>query len=99
MTMSSRLPAAGPSDWPVLPPCDTTMSMIRPSRARFLIDAHPEPLALSLPPPAEDLFALYRPTVLPDRPSFLLQSGKGGGAVARYSCLGRDPYLVLRGQA
>src|SRR5436309_1251197 len=98
MTMSSRLPAAGPSDWPVLPPCDTTMSMIRPSRARFLIEAHPEPLALSLPPPAEDLFELYRRIVLPNRPSFLLESGKGGDAVARYSFMGSDPYLVLSGK-
>ena len=74
------------------------MSMIRPSRARFLIEAHPEPLALSLPPPAEDLFELYRRIVLPNRPSFLLESGKGGDAVARYSFMGSDPYLVLSGK-
>ena len=68
------------------------MSMIRPSRARFLIEAHPEPLALSLPPPAEDLFELYRRIVLPNRPSFLLESGKGGDAVALLvDALGRLP--------
>ncbi|MGH7168405.1 MAG: hypothetical protein ACREII_07715, partial [Nitrospiraceae bacterium] len=74
------------------------MSMIRPSRARFLIEAHPEPLALSLPLPAEDPFELYRRIALPTRPSFLLESGKGGDAVARYSFMGSDPYLVLSGK-
>lgn len=72
--------------------------MIRPSRARFLIEAHPEPLALSLPQPAEDAFELYRRIALPNRPSFLLESGKGGDVVARYSFMGTDPYLVLSGK-
>jgi len=72
--------------------------MIRPSRARFLIEAHPEPLALSLPQPASDAFDLYRRIALPNRPSFLLESGKGNDAEARYSFMGTDPYLVLSGR-
>jgi len=72
--------------------------MIRPSRARFLIEKHPEPLAISLPLPTEDVFELYRRIALPTRPSFLLESGKGGDAVARYSFMGSDPYLVFSGK-
>jgi aminodeoxychorismate synthase component I len=72
--------------------------MIRPSRARFLIEQQPEPLALSLPWPATDAFELYRRLAHPRRPSFLLESGKGGGGVARYSFIGSDPYLVFAGK-
>jgi para-aminobenzoate synthetase component 1 len=72
--------------------------MIRPSRARFLIEAEPEPLALSLPLPTGDVFELYRRIALPGRPSFLLESGKGSQAIARYSFLGSDPYLMVTGK-
>ncbi len=72
--------------------------MIRPSRARFLMEERPEPLALTLPLPAADPFELYRRIVKPGRPSFLLESGKGSEAIARYSFLGSDPYLVLTGK-
>lgn len=72
--------------------------MIRPSRARFLIEERPEPLALTLPLPATDPFELYGRIKTPGRPSFLLESGKGVEAVARYSFLGSDPYLVLTGK-
>ncbi|MBM4123536.1 MAG: anthranilate synthase component I family protein [Nitrospira sp.] len=71
--------------------------MIRPSRARFLIEERPEPLSLALPLPEADPFELYGRIARPGRPSFLLESGKGGGAIARYSFLGNDPYLVLTG--
>jgi len=72
--------------------------MIRPSRARFLIEEQPEPLALSLPLPTADVCELYRRVAVPGRPSFLLESGKGGPAIARYSFLGSDPYLMLSGK-
>ncbi len=72
--------------------------MIRPSRARFLIAERPEPLVLSLPLPGTDAHELYRRIAVPGRPSFLLESGKGGEAIARYSFLGSDPYLVLTGK-
>src|SRR5574341_439583 len=72
--------------------------MIRPSRARFLIEEQPEPLALSIPLPTADVFELYRRIVLPGRPSFLLESGKGAPTIARYSFLGSDPYLMLTGK-
>lgn len=73
--------------------------MIRPSRARFLIEERPEPLVLSLPLPQADVYELYRRMAIPGRPSFLLESGKGGDAIARYSFLGSDPYLILSGKA
>ena len=72
--------------------------MIRPSRARFLIAERPEPLVLSLPLPGTDAYELYRRVAIPGRPSFLLESGKGGEGIARYSFLGSDPYLVLSGK-
>jgi para-aminobenzoate synthetase component 1 len=72
--------------------------MIRPSRARFLMEERPEPLAVSLPLPEADAFELYRRIAQPGRPSFLLESGKGGEGIARYSFLGSDPYLVLSGK-
>ncbi len=47
----------------------------------------PEPLMLSLPRPAADVFELFQRLAVPGRPSFLLESGKGS-----------DPYLVLFGK-
>jgi aminodeoxychorismate synthase component I len=72
--------------------------MIRPSRARFLIAEHPEPLMLSVTQPEADAFELYRRLAVPGQPSFLLESGKGSEAIARYSFLGSDPYLILSGK-
>jgi len=72
--------------------------MIRPSRARFLMAERPEPLVLSLPLPRTDAYELYRRIAVPGRPSFLLESGKGGEGIARYSFLGSNPYLVLSGK-
>jgi anthranilate/para-aminobenzoate synthase component I len=71
--------------------------MIRPSRARFLMAERPEPLALTVGPPSADAFDLYRRLRVRDRPSFLLESGIRRGKTARYSYLGSDPYLILRG--
>jgi anthranilate/para-aminobenzoate synthase component I len=62
------------------------------------MEAQPEPLALTLPLPEADAFDLYRRIRKPGRPSFLLESGKGTEAIARYSFLGSDPYLVLTGK-
>jgi anthranilate/para-aminobenzoate synthase component I len=74
------------------------LKMIRPSRARFLMAAQPQPLIMSLPQPEADVFELYRRTAAPGRPSFLFESGKGSGAVARWSFFGSDPYLELSGK-
>jgi anthranilate/para-aminobenzoate synthase component I len=74
------------------------LKMVRPSRARFLMAAQPQPLILSVPQPEADVFELYRRLTAPGRPSFLLESGKGGGAVARWSFFGSDPYLELSGK-
>ncbi|HET8579601.1 MAG TPA: hypothetical protein VFL31_01255, partial [Nitrospiraceae bacterium] len=78
--------------------CDTTGTMIRPSRARFLMEKRLQPLVLSIPQPDCDAYELHRRIVLPNRPSFLLESGKGSELVARYSFMGSDPYLVLSGK-
>lgn len=69
--------------------------MIRPSRARFLLELQPQPLALSLPLPHIDTFDLYRRLSLPNRPSFLLESAKGNKHVGRYSFIASDPYLLF----
>jgi anthranilate/para-aminobenzoate synthase component I len=73
------------------------LKMVRPSRARFLMAAQPQPLMLSVPQPDADVFELYRRVTTPGRPSFLLESGKGG-AVGRWSFFGSDPYLELSGK-
>lgn len=74
------------------------LKMVRPSRARFLMAAQPQPLILSVPQPEADVFELYRRIAEPGRPSFLLESGKGGSGVARWSFFGSDPYLELSGK-
>jgi len=62
------------------------------------MEERPEPLAVTLPFPEADAFGLYRRIALPGRPSFLLESGKGGDTVARHSLLGSAPYLMLTGK-
>lgn len=69
-----------------------------PTSAHFLEDREPAPLVISRPLPCRNTFELYRRILVPGRPSFLLESGKGAPAVARYSFLGSDPYLVLSGK-
>jgi anthranilate/para-aminobenzoate synthase component I len=73
------------------------LDMVRPSREQFLRASQLEPLILSLPQPDADVFELYRRIATPGRPSFLLESGKGG-ATARWSFFGGDPYLVFSGK-
>ncbi len=53
---------------------------------------------LSLPRPAADVFDLFQRIAVPGRPSFLLESGKGSEAIARYAFMGSDAYLVLSGK-
>ena len=72
--------------------------MIMPSRSRFLDQARPQPLVLSIPAVTEDPYELYRRLHVPGRPSFLLESGKGNDTVARYSFMGCGAYLVLSGK-
>ena len=72
--------------------------MMIPSRRRFLDQADPQPLVLSIPAAAKDPYELYRRLHVPGNPSFLLESGKGNDTVARYSFMGCSPYLVLSGK-
>ncbi len=72
--------------------------MATPSQTRFLHQARPEPLVLSIPAPVSDPYELYCRLQIPGHPSFLLESGKGNDTVARYSFMGCDPYLVLSGK-
>jgi para-aminobenzoate synthetase component I len=72
--------------------------MITPSRTRFLQQARPEPLVLSIPAPIADSYELYHRLAIPGHPSFLLESGKGNDTVARYSFMGCGAYLVLSGK-
>lgn len=72
--------------------------MIHPSRARFLSEERPKPLALALPRPNASPFELYRRIARPGRPSFLLESGLGSAATASHSFLGAEPYLILTGK-
>jgi para-aminobenzoate synthetase component 1 len=53
---------------------------------------------LSIPTPVEDPYELYRRLYVTGHPSFLLESGKGTAAVARYSFMGCGPYAVLSGK-
>ncbi|MGH7231097.1 MAG: anthranilate synthase component I family protein [Nitrospiraceae bacterium] len=73
--------------------------MIRPARPQFLTQPSPTPLVFSSPLSNRTPYDLYRRLVLPGRPSFLLESGKGGEAIGRYSFFGCDPYLTLSGKA
>ena len=72
--------------------------MIRPSRARYLLEAQPQPLSLSIPAPGIDTFELYRRISPTSQPSFLLESAHGHERTARYSFMGSDPYLLLTGK-
>lgn len=69
-----------------------------PSRTRFLDQAHPQPLVLSIPAVTEDPYEIYHRLHIPGCPSFLLESGRGNDMVARYSFMGCSPYLVLSGK-
>ena len=53
---------------------------------------------MSVPAVVADPYELYRRLHVPGCPSFLLESGKGNDAVARYSFMGCGPYLVLSGK-
>lgn len=70
--------------------------MMSPSRTDFL-KGPPGPLALVLPQPPVEVFELYRRLSRSDKPSFLLESGRGNSTTARYSFMGNDPYLILTG--
>ena len=59
----------------------------------------PQPLVVVRPQPKADVFELYQRFSLTGRPSFLLESGNGTNATARYSFFSSDPYLTLTGQA
>ena len=72
--------------------------MTMPSRTRFLDQAHPQPLVLSIPAVTEDPYEIYHRLHIPGCPSFLLESGRGNDMVARYSFMGCSPYLVLSGK-
>ncbi len=65
---------------------------------RQFLDGPPQPLILAIPQPPVEAFELYRRIARSHRPSFLLESGKGSEAVARYSFIGSEPYLTLVGK-
>ena len=64
----------------------------------FLRQERPGPLVTCLPAPKVSPYDLYRRIVVPGRPSFLLESGKGPAAIGRYSFFGSDPYLIVSGK-
>ncbi len=68
------------------------------SRQTFL-NGPPQPLVVVRPLPKADVFELYQRLTLTDGPSFLLESGNGTQATARYSFIGSHPYLTLTGGA
>ena len=68
------------------------------SSQKAFLSGQPQPLVAVCPQPSADAFVLYRRLARTDRPSFLLESGKGTSATARYSFLGSDPYLTLTGR-
>ena len=68
------------------------------SSQKAFLSGQPQPLVAVCPQPSADAFELYRRLARTDRPSFLLESGKGTSATARYSFLGSDPYLTLTGR-
>ena len=69
------------------------------SSNRAFLSGSPQPLVVVRPQPNADVFELYRQLTRPGRPSFLLESGNGTSATARYSFFGSDPYLTLSGRA
>ena len=56
------------------------------------------PLVHSKPLPHPDVYELFSRVASPAKPSFLLESGKGAAAIARYSFFGTAPYLVFSGK-
>jgi len=55
------------------------------------------PLVYSKPFLGHSPLELYQRIASPASPSFLLESGKGGAHLARYSFLGSEPYLMFSG--
>jgi len=72
--------------------------MTSSSLQRAFLSGPAQPLVVVRPQPNADVFELYGRMVRPDRPSFLLESGNGTSATARYSFFGNDPYLTLTGR-
>ena len=68
-----------------------------PSSIPFLHGA-PSPLILTRPSPSASPFELYAKIASARHPSFLFESGKGEGAMGRYSYFGVDPYQTLYGK-
>ncbi|MEC4675143.1 MAG: anthranilate synthase component I family protein [Nitrospirota bacterium] len=55
------------------------------------------PLIRTGPLPHPDVFTLYRRIASPEKPSFLLESGKGPLGIGQYSFFGSHPYLIFVG--
>ncbi|WHZ24430.1 MAG: Para-aminobenzoate synthase, aminase component [Nitrospira sp.] len=68
------------------------------SSHQAFLDNKPQPLVVVRPQPDADVFELYRRLTRGNRPSFLLESGNGTDATARYSFFGHNPYLMLTGR-
>ncbi|MCW5799057.1 MAG: anthranilate synthase component I family protein [Nitrospira sp.] len=63
------------------------------------LNGPPQPLVVVRPLPKADVFELYQRLAVSDGPSFLLESGNGTNATARYSFFGSHPYRTLTGRA
>ena len=63
------------------------------------LNGPPQPLVVVRPQPKSDVFELYQRLTSTDGPSFLLESGNGTNATARYSFFGSHPYLTVIGRA
>src|SRR5689334_6130047 len=70
---------------------------VPPSR-HFLHAPQPVPLMISIPAQGLDAFDVYLRLATLQRPSCLLESGKGNHPHGRYSFIATDPYLVLAGK-
>ena len=66
---------------------------------RAFLSGPPQPLVVVRSLPKPDVFELYQRLPLIDGSSFLLESGNGTNATARYSYFGSHPYLTLTGRA
>ena len=69
------------------------------SSSLSFLDGPPSPLMVTRPCPSASPFELYSRIASARHPSFLFESGNGGGGMGRYSYFGTDPYQTLTGTA
>jgi aminodeoxychorismate synthase component I len=69
-----------------------------PTSTHFLHAPQPVPLVVSIPAARLDVFDAYHRLASLQRPSCLLESGKGYHPHGRHSFIATDPYLMLAGK-